>query len=311
MRQGKLLLAVAMATALAGCSALAPKEPDYSEQVMYDKATTALDDALWDQAADWYEKLEARYPFGRYSEQAQLELIYAYYRDGKEDETRAAADRFIRVYPNSNYIDYAYYVRGLTAFEQDQSLISRFLPTDETERDPGAAKDSYNDFATLVRLYPNSPYASDAKNRMVYLRNRLARYEIHVAQYYIKRGAYLAAANRGRYVVENFQETPAVSDALAVMIVSYNALGEEKLAKSAQDVLDLNYPGYSKNILDETSIIDKYSFGVFRKSDAKPDFSTEVKANTQAPAKPAVETPAASGNEEEDRSWFQRMTDWF
>ncbi|PXF31100.1 hypothetical protein WH50_11775 [Pokkaliibacter plantistimulans] len=315
MRQGKLLLASLLAVTLTGCSSLKPKEPDYPEQVMYEKATQSLDDALWDQATDWYEKLEARYPFGRYSEQAQLELMYAYYRSGKTAQVQASADRFIRVYPNSEYVDYAYYLRGLTAFEEDQSLIDRFLPTDETERDPGAAKDSYNDFATLVRLYPNSPYASDARNRMVYLRNRLARYEIHVAQYYLKRGAYLAAANRGNYVVENFQETPAVPDGLAIMIVAYKALNEPTLAQSTQEVLDLNYPGYDKDVLKQESVFDRYTMGVFQSSDTKLPVPTLVKSNTEAPAQPAVQQPAepeeqqpAADDDGNNRSLFHKLT---
>ncbi|MFB9886809.1 outer membrane protein assembly factor BamD [Balneatrix alpica] len=303
MRYSKYLLAPVLAFALAGCSLWDSKEPDYPEQVLYEKATTALDNSLWDESAKWYEKLEARYPFGRYSEQAQLELMYAYYKQGKVAATQAAADRFIRLFPNSDYVDYAYYLRGLTAFEEDQSIIDRFLPTDESRRDAGAAKASYDDFATLVRLYPDSPYAADARNRMVYLRNRLAKYEIHVARFYMKRGAFLAAANRGRYVVENFQESTSVPDGLAMMIAAYTALGSTDLANSAQQVLDLNYPGYEKDVLDDSTVFDRYTLGVFQKGDARPDLPSRVKAGTSLPAQESDASQSSGA-----KPWYHRAT---
>ncbi|KAA0876342.1 outer membrane protein assembly factor BamD [Nitrincola tapanii] len=218
--------------------------PDIPEQVIYDDAMSALDSQNFALAIEKFQLLEARYPFGRFSEQAQLELIYAYFRNNEPAAARAAADRFIRLHTNHDNIDYAYYLKGLTSFEEDRSFLARFLPLDETQRDPGAALDSFESFSILLNRYPDSEYAPDAQRRMQYLKNRLAIYEIHVASYYMKREAWIAAANRGRYVVENLQETPAVPDALAIMAEAYSKIGMHDLAENALDVLRLNFPDY-------------------------------------------------------------------
>lgn len=218
--------------------------PDIPEQQLYQEAMSAMDDSNFDLAIEKLQLLEARYPFGRFSEQAQLELIYAYFNNYEPEAARAAADRFIRLHPNHDNIDYAYYLKGLTAFEQDISWITQYLPIDETQRDPGAALDSFESFAALVQRYPDSQYAPDSQKRMVYLKNRLAAYEVHVARYYIKREAFVAAANRGRYVAENFQETPALPDALAVMVEAYSHLGQQDLAADTRSVLNENFPDY-------------------------------------------------------------------
>jgi len=139
-------------------------------------------------------------------------------------------------------VDYAFYMKGLAGYAREQDIFDRFMRSDVTKRDISYARASFSDFAQLLARFPDSPYAADARARMVHLRNQLARHEIHVANYYFKRGAYLAAANRGRYVVENFQKTTAVPDALAVMVQAYILLGLEDLAQSTQEVLALNYP---------------------------------------------------------------------
>ena len=231
---------------MSGCSWFGGDKtiPDIPEQILYDDAISAIDSRNWSVAIERLQLLEARYPFGRFSEQAQLELIYAYYRNNEPAAARAAADRFIRLHPNHDNIDYAYYLKGLTSFEEDQNFLARFLPLDETQRDPGAALDSFESFSTLLSRYPDSDYAPDAQRRMQYLKNRLATYEIHVASFYMKREAWVAAANRGRYVVENFQETPAVPDALAIMAEAYTKLGMYDLAENALEILHLNFPDY-------------------------------------------------------------------
>lgn len=231
-------------TLIAGCAGVGTEFDTPSEADLWKSATTAIENQNYPLASEKLEMLESRYPFGRYSEQAQLELIFAYHKQSKGAEAIAAADRFIRLHPQHENIDYAYYLRGLTRFLEDKSIFSRFLPTDESMRDPGAARDSFEDFATLLERYPNSQYAPDARKRMIYLRNQLAAYEIHVARYYLKRGAIVAATNRGRYVVENFSQSPAVADALAVMVKGYTQLGLNDLASSAQAVLDQNYPDH-------------------------------------------------------------------
>ncbi|QEW05348.1 outer membrane protein assembly factor BamD [Nitrincola iocasae] len=242
----KVIGALTLLIMISGCSWFGGEKtiPDIPEQVLYDDAMSALDAGNWALAIEKLQLLEARYPFGRFSEQSQLELIYAYYRNSEPAASRAAADRFIRLHPNHDHIDYAYYLKGLTSFEEDRNFLARFLPLDETQRDPGAALDSFESFSTLLNRYPNSEFAPDAQRRMQYLKNRLATYEIHVASYYMKREAWVAAANRGRYVVENLQETPAVPDALSIMAESYTKLGMNDLAEKALDVLRLNYPDY-------------------------------------------------------------------
>ena len=239
----KHLLLVGVLALLAACSSNAPViDESLSESELYRKAQTDLDAENYGSAVETLRALEARYPFGRYAEQAQLELIYAYYQNYEPEAATASADRFIRLHPTHQNVDYAYYIRGLASFTRDQGIIERFLPLDMTRRDPGAARDSFNDFAQLINRFPNSQYAPDARARMVYLRNLLAAYDVHVGHYYLKRGAYLAAANRGRYVVENFQQTPSVGDGLALMVAGYNRLAMQDLADSALATLKLNYP---------------------------------------------------------------------
>ncbi|MBP6382545.1 MAG: outer membrane protein assembly factor BamD [Pseudomonadales bacterium] len=253
MRLLHSLLVVMLATTLAGCSMFSKEEdvpPDQGERALYDTARKNLDNSNFDLAIKNLQLLEARYPFGPYAEQAQLELIYAHYRNYDHEEAVAAAERFIRLHPQHQNVDYAYYMKGLSSFTESQGLLERFLPTDMTKRDPGPARQSFADFSQLLSRFPNSEYAADARARMVHLRNLLARYEINVANYYFKRRAYVAALNRGRYVVENFQETPAVPDGLAVMAQAYLILDMPDLANNAIAALRQNYPQHPS--LDES-----------------------------------------------------------
>ena len=242
---------------------------------MYEDAQRYLRNGNFDLAVKSLQLLESRYPFGKYAEQAQLELIYAHYNAFEHEAAVEAADRFIRLHPQHPSVDYAFYMKGLAAYSAKQDLFTRFLPTDPSKRDMGYAREAFAEFAQLLSRYPNSPYAADAQARMVALRNQLARYEINVANYYFRRGAYLAAANRGRYVVENYQRTPAVADGLAVMAQGYILLGMDDLAKDSIDVLALNYPEHpavdadgqfvSSYTLDgqQRSWINRASFGLF------------------------------------------------
>lgn len=214
-----------------------------SEQAIYEKAMDSLNRSNYSMAVEYLQALEEHYPFGPYAEHAQLELIYAYYRIREYESVIASADRFIRLHPQHRNVDYAYYMRGIASFHNDSALFS-VLPTDITRRDPGTAREAFGHFAQLLNRYPESKYALDAQRRMIFLRNMLARYEIHVANYYFKRGAYLAAANRGKYVVENFQGTPAVPDGLAVMAQAYHLMKLEELSKDAIEVLASNFPDH-------------------------------------------------------------------
>jgi outer membrane protein assembly factor BamD len=235
--------ALLLAAAIAGCGIFG-KEYDetegWSASKLYAEAASEMDSGSYARAIELYEKLEARYPFGRYAMQAQLDVAYAHYKAEEPDEAIAAADRFIKLYPQNPYVDYAYYLKGIVNYNRSVGFIDKYIPTDPSQRDPGSALDAFADFSELVQRFPNSKYAEDARQRMVYLRNNLARHEVNVARYYIKRGAYLAAANRANYVIERFQRTPAVEDALEVLVEAYRAVGDNKLAADAQQVLDLN-----------------------------------------------------------------------
>lgn len=213
-----------------------------TEEFLYDQAVEALRTNAFNSAIANYQQLEALFPFGQYAAQSQIELVYAYYRAGEAESSRAAADRFIRLYPDDENVDYAYYMKGLAFYTEDASVLSRFLPTDPSKRDPGNARESFTDFAQLVTRFPNSPYSADARARMIFLRNLLADYEIHVANFYIERQAFLSALNRAKYVVENYQEAPAVPRAMEIMTEMYLRLGLNDLADSSLSILTQNYP---------------------------------------------------------------------
>jgi outer membrane protein assembly factor BamD len=206
------------------------------------KAAASLGD--YDTAIKHYETLQARYPFGRYAKQAQLELAYAYYKYDEPDSAIAACDRFLKENPRNPSVDYAYYLKGLVNFNRGIGFIDRFVPTDASQRDPGSARESFKDFSILLSRFPNSKYAKDTRQRMVYLRNTLSQHEVNVADYYLKRKAYIAASNRAKEVIENFEKTPSAGDALAIMIESYNKMGLKKLSQDARRVLKLNHPDH-------------------------------------------------------------------
>jgi outer membrane protein assembly factor BamD len=294
----RILLAgiILLAATLSGCSLFGSKEedgeaaPETTEKMLYDSAQRLLKSSQWEGAINSLQLLEENFPFGDYAEQAQLELIYAYYRNFEVEAAIAAADRFIRLHPQHRQVDYAYYMKGLTTFTEGRGALERFIPTDLTQRDPGLARESFAHFAQLLARFPESTYAPDARKRMIYLRNLLARAEVHVANYYFERGAYVAAAARGRYVVENFQKTPAVPDGLAVMIQAYHLLGKDDLAEANLAVLKENYPDYpsinSDGTFDyaggsqrgERSWVSKATFGMFDKP-TSPSFDTREEYN--------------------------------
>ncbi|OUS13607.1 hypothetical protein A9Q89_02505 [Gammaproteobacteria bacterium 53_120_T64] len=213
-----------------------------SEQKLRHKIDGNLNARNWSDAIVNLNAFEAQFPFGNYADQAQLELIYVYHESTDFEAAMASSDRFIRLHPRHPNVDYAYYMKGLSAALQNKGLFSDRSPIDATKRDVGVARSSFATFGELINQYPNSIYAADARQRMLELRNRLARHEIHAANYYFKRGAHLAATNRGRYVVENFQQTPSVPDGLAVMAQGYYLLDLHDLAATAARTLAANYP---------------------------------------------------------------------
>lgn len=215
-----------------------------TEQLLYRNAQRSLRSGNYRQAITELERLEARFPFGRYAEQAQLEIIYAHYMSFSPDAARSAADRFIRLHPQHANVDYAYYLKGLAAYDRNRGIFDRLVTTDVSRRDMTSNHEAYADFAILLSRFPNSAYAQDARQRMLYLRNVLARSELNIANFYMERGAYIAAANRARYIVENYSRADAVPDALAVMIEANWRLGMEDAANDALAVLATNFPNY-------------------------------------------------------------------
>jgi outer membrane protein assembly factor BamD len=240
------IAAAALLALLSGCGLL-PAEGDptegWSASRLYSEAKEELNSGNYQNAVKLYEKLEARYPYGRYALQAQLEIAYAYYKDGETASAINAADRFIKLHPNHPNVDYAYYLKGLVNFQSDLGIFSALGGDDFSDRDPKAAREAFEAFRELVTRFPESRYAADARARMNYLVNALASHEMHVARYYLRRGAYVAAANRAKYVLENYPQAPALEEALAIMVRAYDALGMPKLRDDARRVLEQNFPG--------------------------------------------------------------------
>lgn len=266
----KKITFVLILTGLSSCSFFGEKEEEVLganmvEAELYEEAVGLLQSSQYSIAVGYLQVLEARFPFGIYAEQSQLDLIYAYFRSANYVQATTTADRFIRLHPEHPNVDYAYYMRGLISFNKESSFLGNFLPLDITTRDPGSARESFSYFSEFLARYPNSQYGPDARKRMIYLRNLLARHEINVANYYFARGAYLAATNRGRYVVESFQESPAVPDGLAVMAQGYTLLGLPELAQNAIDVLRENYPEHPALDADG-SLIDRDIEGGVKRS---------------------------------------------
>jgi outer membrane protein assembly factor BamD len=220
-------------------------DPTYEEWTadhFYSEAKKALNNGDYTTAIKYYEMLETRYPFGKYAQQAQLDIIYAYYKYDEPDSALVAANRFLKLYPRHPKVDYIYYMKGIVNFELTQGLLDRYLPLDRSQRDQGTAVESFQNFSKLLRRFPKSKYSPDARLRMIHLRNRLAQSELNVASFYMKRGAYLAAANRAKTVIASYQGTKSMPNALFILAKSYKILGLKKLSNDALRVLKLNYP---------------------------------------------------------------------
>lgn len=242
----RISLAVFLLFLLTGCTIFQSEDektvPDEQQAVsqMYQEAKSLLEKGSYDLAIQKYEKLQSRFPYGEYSQHALLESAYAHYKLDESEAGLSTISRYIKLYPDSEFIDYAYYLRGLINFNLNDSFINRLGGFDPTERDPAAARRSFKAFGDLVKRFPDSKYAPDARLRMQYLVNSLAEYELHVAQYYLRRGAHIAAANRAKTVLSRFPKSPAVLDALKILVEAYDQLGMEKLRDDAQRVLQAN-----------------------------------------------------------------------
>ena len=237
--------ALAAALLLGGCGLFADREQarkDWSAAQFYAAAKEEFDNNNWEQAIKLYEQLESRYPFGRYAQQAQLESAYAYYKWGETAQALSALDRFIKTHPNHPNVDYALYLKALVNFKEDLGPLARVVSQDLADRDPKAARESFEGFKELVTRFPQSRYADDSRDRMAYLVEALARHEIHVARYYLSRGAYLAAANRAQDAITRFPRSPVQRQALDIMIEAYDRMGMDELRDDARKVLAQNFP---------------------------------------------------------------------
>lgn len=241
-------LAFVLAIALLGAACRKDGRLDETETLpvdqLYAEAKALLEAGNYERSIRYYRRLVARFPFGKYTEQAELDTAYAQYKAGEPEEALSTINRFIRQYPTNKHVDYAYYLRGLINFNREVGLLERYVANDSTRRDLGFARQSFQDFGELLKRFPDSRYAEDARQRMVYLRNGLAQGELNVAQYYFRREAYIAAQGRAKYIIENYQQTPQAAEALAIMAESYKRLGQQKLAEDAVRVLQLNYPDH-------------------------------------------------------------------
>lgn len=223
-----------------------------SAEELYNNAKTQTNDGNYEAAIKNFELLQSRYPYGRYAQQSLLETAYAYYRQGEPEPAISAADRFIKQYPNNPYVDYAYYVKGLANFNGENSALKSLSGQDPSERDPKAAQDSFAAFKDLVTRFPNSKYTPDSRLRMQYLVNMLAKYELHVAGYYLRRGAYIAAINRAQGILTQYPNSPSTRDALKILAQAYDAMGMTDLRDDARRVLAKNSDAHASPASDET-----------------------------------------------------------
>ena len=225
------------------------------EKELYDQAQFRLKDGSYSMAIRSLEALESRFPFGRYAEQAQAELIYAYYMNSQFEASQSAAERFINLHPRHTHSGYAYYMKGLASFTDDSGLFSRYFQSDLAKREVVMAQQSFDELSDFISRYPDSKYVPHAKQRMIYLRNLLAQHEVYVADFYMKRGAYLAAIGRAKYVIEHLPNTPQTPYALSILVEAYGLMDYEELRKTNLEILNSNYPNF--NIQENESVTER------------------------------------------------------
>jgi outer membrane protein assembly factor BamD len=239
------LAALLLALGLSGCAWFGSKidpQKDWTAAEFYKAAKEEFDNHNWEAAIKLYEQLEAKFPFGRFAQQAQIEVAYAYYKQGETAQAVTALEKFVKLHPNHPNVDYALYLKALSNFKEDLGPFSRLIAQDLADRDPKAARESFEGFKDLVTRFPESRYASDSRERMAYLVEALARHELHVARYYLSRGAYLAATNRAQDAITRFPNSPAHREALDIMIEAYDRMGMPELRDDTKKVLVKNFP---------------------------------------------------------------------
>jgi outer membrane protein assembly factor BamD len=243
------VLGALIALTAAGCSLLPAVKDEtagWSAEKLYTTAHEAMQDGNYTRAVKLFDSLEARYPYGHYAQQAMLEGAYANWRSGEPTAATAACDRFIQTYPNHPNVDYAYYLKGLIYFREDQGIFGYVYELDLSERDPKQMRESFAAFKTLAQKFPHSRYAEDAQARMRYLANSLGMYEVHVARYYYDRGAYIAAVNRAQRALLDYPRTPSNEEALEIMVKGYAKLGLTQLSDDAGRILEKTFPKSAK-----------------------------------------------------------------
>ena len=239
------LIALAFVFSLSACGLLPDKVDEtanWSASKLYSEAKDEMAGGGYDKAIDYFQKIESRYPFGTYAQQAQMDIAYAYYRQQDQPQAIAAIERFIKLHPNHPNVDYMYYLRGLVYFNDRSSFFDFFTKEDASERDPKSVRDAFDSFKALAERFPDSTYTPDAIDRMKYLVNSMAQYDVHVAEYYYRRGAYLAAASRAQAAIHDYPQAPAVEQALFILMNSYGALGQTKLHDDTERIFKTNFP---------------------------------------------------------------------
>jgi len=239
------LAALLLAVALGGCSLFkddTDKRKDWTATQFYQAAKEEFDAKNWEAAIKLYEQLESKFPYGRFAQQAELEVAYAYFKQGETAQALSALDKFVKLHPNHPNLDYAIYLKGLVNFKEDLGILARWISQDLADRDPKAARESFEAFKDLVTRFPDSRYAPDASERMAYLVEALARHEVRVAQYYLSRGAYVAAISRAEDAITRFPNSPTHREALDVMVEAYDRMGMAELRDDSRKVLAKNYP---------------------------------------------------------------------
>jgi outer membrane protein assembly factor BamD len=235
-----LILLLLLLQLLGGCSIFSKEqEPTRTVEEYFQRGHEALNDGSWDLSIKEFEKLRSVYPYGSWSEQASLELAYAYYRNNEPQSAVREVEEFIRMYPKHARLPYALYVKGIARESTTRSFLDNYI-SDPSRRDSEPLRQAYQDYLTLIQRFPNSEYANDAKLRLVRLRNSLARHEMQVAEFYVERQAWLAAAKRAQYVLENYPQTPSSQRALQIMSQSYDALGLKQSSDEVKQVMNLN-----------------------------------------------------------------------
>jgi len=239
-RRWVLLVAIALASACSTTERDASAKWDADR--LYAEAKDEMSAGNWQAARNWLEKLEARFPFGRYAQQAQMEIAYTYYKEGESAQAISAAERFLKLNPNHPAADYVHYLKGLATFSDDLGLLGRAFGFDPSARDAKSMREAFDSYKELVTRFPDSRYTPDARARMNYLLNALAQSEVNVARYYVQRGAYVAAIQRAQGALRDYQGTPAAEEALSILIRSYAALGMNELRTDSERVLRANFP---------------------------------------------------------------------